>query len=83
MDLVVPHDVFDDLIEYLDKDSRFHIDARRYVKNDSEVVLHLSESGTNDSVIINNPNDGRVVIYLTNDMADSIQDMIDSDKRIR
>ena len=81
MDLIVPHDVFNDLIDYLDTDSRFRIDAKRYVKSDSEIVLYLSESGTNDYLIINNPNNDRVMIYLVNDMAGSIRDMIDSDKR--
>ena len=81
MDLIVPHDVFNDLIDYLDTDSRFRIDAKRYVKSDSEIVLYLSESGTNDYLIINNTNNDRVMIYLVNDMAGSIRDMIDSDKR--
>ena len=82
MDLVVPHDLFDKLIDYFDTDSRFNIDARRYVKSDSNVVLHLSESGKNDSLVVDTPNRDRVTVYLMNDMTISIQDLIQFDKRI-
>ena len=80
--LAVPHDSFNELIEYLDQNDRFHIDASKYVKDDSEVVLYLSDSGKDDSLVVDTPNEDKVTFFLVNDMTKCIRGMIDDDRGI-
>ena len=81
MYLNVPPDIFGDLIDYFDRDNRFNTNAEQYIKYDSEVVLRLTETGTDDSLIIDTPGEGRVTIFLVNDMVATIQGMINNDRR--
>ena len=81
--LAVPHDVFDELIDYIDKDDRFYIDTERYIHDDSSIVLCLSESGKEDSLIIDTPNESRCTMYLVNDMSRSIESMINYGRRFK